>query len=418
MKLKKMLEKIRNNPVYIKAAFLFILSVILFICVYIWDNSRTLKTGRNGQKVLERSENAGEKEKQELKVKAGGTEESVNITVSGKAYSTEELREKFEKAADELEKIILGENDSLDDVRRDLNLVNEILDTGITVSWELDNYDVMDIRGKIRQEKLVQDGTLIRLTAVLMYEDEKAYREFYARILPPHMSRSEKLISKINEYVLQSDEDTKTEDYLPLPDKVDGVEIEWEYPVSTRAFAILILGAGGACMVCVSDRQRKKEEEKRKKYQMKTDYPQIINKFNLYLGAGMTVRRAWFCIVRDYEKKKSKTGKRQAYEEMIYTMHQIQSGAAEGEAYEKFGSRCGISIYRKFGTLLSQNLRKGSKGLSAMLGREAEEAFEERVNRAKKSGEEAGTKLMIPMFMMLSIVFVIVIVPAFFSIQI
>ena len=178
MKLKKMLEKIRNNPVYIKAALLFILSVILFICVYIWDNSRTLKTGRNGQKVLERSENAGEKEKQELKVKAGETEESVNITVSGKAYSTEELREKFEKAADELEKIILGENDSLDDVRRDLNLVNEIPDTGIAVSWELDNYDVMDIRGKIRQEKLVQDGTLVRLTAVLMYEDEKAYREY------------------------------------------------------------------------------------------------------------------------------------------------------------------------------------------------------------------------------------------------
>ena len=53
-----------------------------------------------------------------------------------------------------------------------------------------------------------------------------------------------------------------------------------------------------------------------------------------------------------------------------------------------------------------------------MLGREAEEAFEDRKNLAKKLGEEAGTKMMIPMFLMLIIVFAIVIIPAFFSIQI
>ena len=67
--------------------------------------------------------------------------------------------------------------------------------------------------------------------------------------------------------------------------------------------------------------------------------------------------------------------------------------------------------------MLSQNLRKGTKGLTELLGREAEDAFEERKNLAKKIGEEAGTKLMIPMFLMLIIVFAMVIVPAFFSIQ-
>ena len=103
---------------------------------------------------------------------------------------------------------------------------------------------------------------------------------------------------------------------------------------------------------------------------------------------------------------------------MIYTMPQSQGGAAEGECYENYGVRCKVPVYRKFGTMLSQNLRKGSKGLSVLLKREAEEAFEERKNTAKKLGEEAGTKLMIPMFMMLIVVFVIVIVPAFFTIQI
>ena len=44
--------------------------------------------------------------------------------------------------------------------------------------------------------------------------------------------------------------------------------------------------------------------------------------------------------------------------------------------------------------------------------------FEERKARAKRLGEEAGTKLLVPMFFMLAVVLVIVIVPAFMSVQI
>ena len=47
---------------------------------------------------------------------------------------------------------------------------------------------------------------------------------------------------------------------------------------------------------------------------------------------------------------------------------------------------------------MSQNLRKGTRGLTELLEREAEDAFEQRKNLAKKAGEEAGTKLMIPLF--------------------
>lgn len=77
-----------------------------------------------------------------------------------------------------------------------------------------------------------------------------------------------------------------------------------------------------------------------------------------------------------------------------------------------------MASYRKLGMLLSQNLRKGTKGLSQILQKEAAIAFEERKGIAKRLGEEAGTKLLGPMFLMLGIVLIIIIVPAFFSIQI
>ena len=67
---------------------------------------------------------------------------------------------------------------------------------------------------------------------------------------------------------------------------------------------------------------------------------------------------------------------------------------------------------------MSQNLRKGTKGLGDLLKMESVQAFEDRKARAKRMGEEAGTRLLIPMFLMLAEVLIIVVVPAFLSMQI
>ena len=42
-------------------------------------------------------------------------------------------------------------------------------------------------------------------------------------------------------------------------------------------------------------------------------------------------------------------------------------------------------------------------------------AFEQRKNLAKKLGEEAGTKLLLPLFLMLGVVMVMMVVPAFLA---
>lgn len=76
-----------------------------------------------------------------------------------------------------------------------------------------------------------------------------------------------------------------------------------------------------------------------------------------------------------------------------------------------------LQEYVKLGALLSQNLRRGTRGLSQLLKIESVQAFEERKARAKRIGEEAGTKLLGPLFLMLAVVLFIVIVPAFMSMQ-
>lgn len=147
------------------------------------------------------------------------------------------------------------------------------------------------------------------------------------------------------------------------------------------------------------------------------DYPEIVNKLALYMGAGMTIRNAFFKMGEDY-RKQQKERKRYAYEEILMTCYELQSGRSEKEAYDHLGKRCQVQVYMKLSTLLSQNLRKGSNDLLRVLRQEADTAFEERKGLAKKLGEEAGTKLLLPMMMMLCIVMVIIMIPAYFSFMI
>lgn len=134
----------------------------------------------------------------------------------------------------------------------------------------------------------------------------------------------------------------------------------------------------------------------------------------------MTLYGAWKRIAANYEKKRKNNTvfAQEVYEEMVLTCREIESGMGEVRAYERFGERCGLRRYRKFSNLISQNLKKGTKGLSVLLEEEAENAFEERKSEARKYGEEAGTKLLLPMMLMFGIVVFIIIIPAIISFQI
>lgn len=130
----------------------------------------------------------------------------------------------------------------------------------------------------------------------------------------------------------------------------------------------------------------------------------------------MTVRTAWERIALDYQEVKEKGGEvRPAYEEMLQTYYQMRSGTPEGKAYEEFGRRCILQPYLKLAGLLEQNRKTGTKNLRHLLQIEMSDAFEQRKNLARRQGEEAATKLLIPLFLMLGVVMVIVVVPAFLT---
>ena len=147
---------------------------------------------------------------------------------------------------------------------------------------------------------------------------------------------------------------------------------------------------------------------------MKLDYSDIVSKLAILLGSGMTTHQAWNIISARYidERQRKNSEKRYAYEEMVNTYYEMRDGVSERNAYQRFGERSGVSEYHRLSRLLVQNLQKGSRGLCQMLEKESSLAFEERKIIAKKMGEEAGTKLLMPLVVIMAVVIAIVVFPA------
>ena len=348
--------------------------------------------------------------------------EPLEITVEERRYTEEEMQKVFESAIEKLDSAILGTNRSLDEVYSDLNLITEIPGEPVEVAWELDRYDLMSIYGELNQENLrkEKEGILIHLKAWLTYtEDEsvKVLEETSAMVYPPQLSKEAAVVDMVKAAIEQKEEESREEESVSLPSEIGGKKVQLRSLANFRGWYVFLLGIVICVLLMALEKQNHKKEEEDRKQQMMLDYPEIVNKLTLLLGAGITVKSAWQKIVQDYERQKVAQGTRYAFEEMAVAYHEMQSGFTEAESYERFGKRCGLRAYRKLAAYLTQNLRKGTKGLTNLLSIEAGQAFEERKATAKKRGEEAGTKLLAPMFLMLATVLVMVIVPAFLSIQ-
>lgn len=343
----------------------------------------------------------------------GEEEELFQYVVEERKYTKEEAEALYEEALAWLPEVICKDNDRLEDVQTDLELVTQVDGYPFEISWESNNYLLVNTDGAVDNADL-QESTVVMLTAHFRYEEWTWDCQIHVQVNPVSYTHKEMVRNNIEERLHMEEERTESKEIMVLPDSMESQPIVWREIVedSSGYLMILILLAAGL-LYLGRDREIDRQMERRKK-ELLLDYPEIVNKLLLYMGAGMTIRNAFAKMGEDY-KKQQKERRRYIYEEILITCHELQSGRSEKEAYEHFGRRCQVQVYMKLSTLLSQNIRKGSNDLLSMLRQEADNAFAERKNMARKLGEEAGTKLLLPMMMMLCIVMVIIMIPAYFS---
>lgn len=136
------------------------------------------------------------------------------------------------------------------------------------------------------------------------------------------------------------------------------------------------------------------------------DFPEFISKLLLLVNAGVTIPRAWEKITTENKKKTP------LYEELDTCMAEIKAGKPEAIAYEDFARRCRVREIIRFVSVIILNLRKGGNEVVATLRAQSDECWEMRKNAARRLGEQASTKLMLPMAIMLLGIIMVVALPA------
>lgn len=453
--LQKLRQQAQATPAGIRKQMLLCISASLLLTILVFFlglQDGVLKEGFR----LPRSGYGGSKQYITLEV-SGLTEDTsvpLDITVSPKRYTEEEANAVFREIYDQLEELVVAEGESFANLQHDLRLMTKLPKYGVQLSWdfypELDpalaagsvtpdearayyrKYrHLMDSDGTLHNETLAPGTVVTGYLSLIMSTDivptgtdgetkylktqyHSAPYRIYVGIVPRALSRYESLLLQLQQAITTEDEGSLGENMLSLPTEIDGQRIYYSEHEDRSYLLLPLLGVIAAMAIYMRQGQARRTEKKQRESLLMLDYSELVSKLMVYIGAGLTVRNALETISQHFDALISRGIKedRPLYQELRTMVIQFRRNMPESEIYLSFGRRVNLKPYTKLVSLIEQNRMNGARNLRAMLELEMEDAFEQRKTTARRLGEEAGTKLLLPLFIMLGIVMIIVIVPA------
>lgn len=169
-------------------------------------------------------------------------EKEVQISVSEQKYTKEEADVLLQDSMTKLEPLILGDNQSLDEIRSDLNLVDEIPGTICKVQWESSQYDVVATDGSLNTSDVSKDGVFVTLTATITCQDYEEEHNIEMHVYPPVLSEQELAEQEVLDAIVNADEQGESSDTLTLPESYENLDVTWKDSKTDTNRTIFLIG--------------------------------------------------------------------------------------------------------------------------------------------------------------------------------
>lgn len=439
-------ESVRSYYIEKISLSLLLASVIAFAAIFAFIVS-SMANRRIDENRIIRPGYGADDEDRSLSLSIEGQQEphDMSVHISSRKFTKEETDRLLKKADTELQTLFTGENPSADQVRSSLVLPDVLEDGLVSVEYFISPSDMIDDQTGQIIGKPSKSGTPVTIEAALSLQGSERISEFACLVYPPVMSSQEKLEADLQDALKKADEDDPASDSILLPEKAGQTNLTWKEPQNNFPSLLLALVFLLPAALWIERDEKVKQLAQNRRENLDLDYSELLFKLTLLLGAGLTIRGAFsrICIQADTETSNfgksrshslasgephrtpvdsrdplrppvdSRTSARHpVYGEIRLMLREISRGVPEGIAYENFGRRCGLPQYVKLGSLLAQNLKKGSRGLTALLEKEAFLSLQQHRTAARKMGEKASMKMLLPMILMFVDVMIILMVPA------
>jgi tight adherence protein C len=139
-----------------------------------------------------------------------------------------------------------------------------------------------------------------------------------------------------------------------------------------------------------------------------TELPSFMHKLSLLMSAGESMQRSWV-------RASAVTGDKchhPLYIELSRTNNELAQSVPFPKALEDLHRRCGVSELSTLVTTVLMNYRRGGEAFAMVLQDTSRVLMERKYALIRTKGEEASTRLLFPMLLMLIAVMVIVASPA------
>lgn len=363
---------------------------------------------------LPRPEGADAVQSYQLQVNGEDGAFLIEVPVYGRQIGGEEIEQRFGQAEAEARRQVLGENVSLTEIRHPLNFQTESSVAGMLVWWTPRDPELIGADGAILAQEIPQEGIETEVELHLYWEQgaeaEQRTVAVPLRLISESLPEETSLGTEAERLLRQAERENRESHVVQLPEQIQGKPVSFQFQNSRGPWELAGLGILAAVFLFAREEGRLREQYDRRNRQLLLDYSRLVENLSVLMGAGLPVRRAWERILREKEERG-----RSLYAEMALTLHAMEQGVPEEQAYGDFGRRCGLPPYLRLGSLLETNGRSGTKRLSSLLEQEAADAFQERLQLARRQGEEVSSRLLFPMLLLFALVLALLLIPAVLS---
>ena len=326
----------------------------------------------------------------------------VELSVSSRNLTEEEFAAAADAAVESLEKEIFGGNRSSDYVTEDLIFPDTDRTGRLRISWDTDALTVIGRTGTVRREEL-ETPEVVEITAELTDGIRTRKAGFTATVIPGR--DTETVIEQAVRHLSELEEAGRDESVFQLPEEVDGVSVTAEKSSTKemicKLYPIIVFFAA----ICFFLRESK-EKEKLKKREERLQYVfyRFVKRLTLLLGAGESLQGSLLTAASVEAQFLTP--------EIQYAVNRICTGSPEPAVYAELGKNIGQQSYVRLFSTISTAAPRGSSQLLVLLEQEVKDAEAEAKETARRRGEQASQKLLLPMIILMIVVIGIVLFPA------
>lgn len=374
---------------------------------YLWFDQR----GYIGQ--IKRPE--AYEEPEEIMLKAGRQDDVFLLEIEPVQLTWEEADRQVALLSEDLQTSILGENESLERVEKDLFLPDLVEGYPFELEWQSDDEQLIDDMGIVNRSGL-QEDRLVELSVTFYYREWMWEERFAVLVQKEILTQEEQYTRDLEKLLKEAEELTRESKEWELPDSFEGEVLYYQEAQRNHTILwLLVLMVGAGVAVWIGKDQDVRNVRSKRQELFQKEYVAFVESLSLYISAGINLQMALQFCTRDYVKRKSEDNVLRVA--LVQYQKDIKNGVGFWESIQRLVTTADDLEYRKLAGLLNQGMLNGAQGLAILLEKEVIKVREEKRRQSKVTGERISTALLAPMMMQLGVVIALIMIPAFSGMQ-